>query len=143
MQWFLARMVAAIESFQSSQFDTKSTKSQNWNLSVLFAFHYLKRNSFSSAIDRAKHKKIPRVKREREIMQKIVLFIEHTDIAYFTPETIGNLFINRFAIDEDDSSEILNIFELVEVKRSIINDFEKGLDNFIVRKRYRFWRLCS
>jgi len=71
-------------------------------------------------------------------MQKIILFIEHTDIAYFTPETIGNLFINRFAIDEDDSSEILNIFELVEVKRSIINDFEKGLDNFIVRKRYRF-----
>ena len=71
-------------------------------------------------------------------MQKIILFIENTDIAYFTPGTIGNLFINRFAIDEDDASEILNIFELVEVNRSIINDFEKGLDNFIVRKRYRF-----
>ena len=71
-------------------------------------------------------------------MQKIILFIEHTDYAFFTPETIGNLFINRFAIDEDDSSEILNIYEFVEVKRSIYNDYEKGLEYFIVRKIYRF-----
>ena len=70
-------------------------------------------------------------------MQKIILFIENTDIPYFTPGTIGNLFINRFAIDEDDASEILNIFELVEVKGSVkfSNDLEKGLVNFIVRKR--------
>ena len=70
-------------------------------------------------------------------MQKIILFIENTDIAYFTPGTIGNLFINRFAIDEDDASEILNIFELVEVKGSVkfSNDLEKGLVNFVVRKR--------
>ena len=74
MKWFLARMVAIIESFQSSQFDTKSTKSQNGNLSVLFAFHYSKRNSFSSAIYRAKHKKNPRVKRERDYAENYSIY---------------------------------------------------------------------
>ena len=44
-------------------------------------------------------------------MQKIVLFIEPTEEAYFTPLKIGNLFMNRFAIEENDSSEILKIFE--------------------------------
>ena len=45
-------------------------------------------------------------------MQKIVLFIEPNYNAFSTPLTIGNLLMNRFAIDEDAGSEILKIFEL-------------------------------
>ena len=45
-------------------------------------------------------------------MQKIILFVEPIDDAFLTPEKIGNIFMNRFAIEEDDSSEILKIFEL-------------------------------
>ena len=45
-------------------------------------------------------------------MTKIVLFIEPNADAFFTPLKIGNLFMNRFAIDEDAASEILKIFEL-------------------------------
>ena len=46
-------------------------------------------------------------------MQKIVLFIEPFDeLKWFTPFKIGNLFMNRFAVDEDAASEILKIFEL-------------------------------
>ena len=45
-------------------------------------------------------------------MQKIVLFIEPNDEAFDTPLKIGNLFMNRFAVDEDAASEILKIFEL-------------------------------
>ena len=45
-------------------------------------------------------------------MQKIVLFIEPYDDAWSTPLKIGNLFMNRFAVDEDAASEILKIFEL-------------------------------
>ena len=45
-------------------------------------------------------------------MQKIVLFIEPIDELCFTPLKIGNLFMNRFAVDEDAASEILKIFEL-------------------------------
>ena len=46
-------------------------------------------------------------------MQKIILFIDPSDYAFETPVKIGNLFINRFAIDEDASFEILEIFERV------------------------------
>ena len=45
-------------------------------------------------------------------MQKIVLFIELNDDPFFTPEKIGNLFINRFVIEEDASFEIIKILEL-------------------------------
>ena len=45
-------------------------------------------------------------------MQKIVLFIEPSQHAFHTPLKIGNLFMNRFAVDEDAASEILKIFEL-------------------------------
>ena len=45
-------------------------------------------------------------------MQKIVLFIEPTEDAWGTPFKIGNLFMNRFAVDEDAASEILKIYEL-------------------------------
>ena len=45
-------------------------------------------------------------------MQKIVLFIEPNDDAWQTPLKIGNLFMNRFAVEEDAASEILKILEL-------------------------------
>ena len=45
-------------------------------------------------------------------MQKIVLFIEPTDDAWRTPLKIGNLFMNRFAVEEDAAFEVLKIFEL-------------------------------
>ena len=45
-------------------------------------------------------------------MQKIVLFIEPSDEAFFTPFKIGHLFMNRFTIDERANYEIVKIFEL-------------------------------
>jgi len=62
-------------------------------------------------------------------MQKIVLFIEPSDCAYEEPEKIGNLFMNRFAINEDASAEILKIFEVG--KRT-----NKGTDNIIVTRNF-------
>ena len=45
-------------------------------------------------------------------MQKIVLFIEPYEDAFRTPLKIGNLLMNRFAVDENAAFEILGIFEL-------------------------------
>ena len=45
-------------------------------------------------------------------MQKIVLFIEPQKFKSITPLKIGNLFTNRFAIDEDGCHEILKIYYL-------------------------------
>ena len=47
-----------------------------------------------------------------KLMQKIVLFIEPSDDTHSTPSKIGNLFMNRFAVDEDASFEVLNVLEL-------------------------------
>ena len=44
--------------------------------------------------------------------QKIVLFIEPNDDAWCTPSKMGHLFMNRFAIDEDASFEIVKVLEL-------------------------------
>ena len=45
-------------------------------------------------------------------MQKIILFIEPNDDAWQTPLKIGNLIMNRSAVEEDAASEVLKIFEL-------------------------------
>ena len=64
-------------------------------------------------------------------MQKIVLFIEPNEDAWMTPKKIGNLFMNRFAIDEDVPSEILGIFELgkTPLEFSWSQNEQKGMDH--------------
>ena len=66
-------------------------------------------------------------------MQKIVLFIEPNEHAFETPFKIGNLFMNRFAIDESAASEILKIFELEEFSRKMSAEErkQKGMDLII------------
>ena len=63
-------------------------------------------------------------------MQKIVLFIEPSEEAWRTPLKIGNLFMNRFAVDEDAASEILKIFELEKRSfgMSTKEEKQKGMD---------------
>ena len=43
---------------------------------------------------------------------KIVIFIQPPIGPWHTPSKIGNLFMNRFAIDEDANHEILKIYQL-------------------------------
>ena len=47
-----------------------------------------------------------------KLNQKIVLFIEPASKPCRKPSKIGNLFMNRFAIDEDAENEILKIYQL-------------------------------
>ena len=55
-------------------------------------------------------------------MQKIVLFIEPQKFKSITPLKIGNLFTNRFAIDEDGCHEVLEIHHL----ENTFWDYKKG-----------------
>ena len=64
-------------------------------------------------------------------MQKIVLFIEPAWRASATPTKIGNLFMNRFGIDEDAKHEILKIYHLENrIKPSAFRNIllEAGID---------------
>ena len=66
-------------------------------------------------------------------MQKIVLFIEpNADNTFKTPSKIGNLFMNRFAIDENANCEILNICEL-EIDYYVF----KNVSDFFIQKKAR------
>ena len=51
-------------------------------------------------------------KKMSKAMQKIVLFIEQSDDAWFTPAKIAHLFMNRFGVDEDAAFEVINVLEL-------------------------------
>ena len=66
-----------------------------------------------------------------KLNQKIVLFIEPADKAWSKPSKIGNLFMNRFAIDEDAKNEILKIYYLENNLRKFYRGMlssEEGLD---------------
>ena len=63
-------------------------------------------------------------------MQKIVLFIEPTDDAWQTPLKIGNLFMNKFVVDEDAASEIVKISELDKTSLKISRPKDHEHKNF-------------
>ena len=66
-------------------------------------------------------------------MQKLVFFIE-PDTDYKSPSTVGNLYMNRFAIDEDAGHEIVNIYEATfktHTWRTEAEKEQKGTDQII------------
>ena len=82
-------------------------------------------------------------------MQKIILFVEPIHETFSTPAKVGNIFMNRFAIDENASCEILKNFELfktsLEMSYSKDRNYknfaaerqQKGMDHFIVIVNYK------
>ena len=76
-------------------------------------------------------------------MQKVIIFIEHSEDTFTTDYKLGNLFANRFAIDEEAGFEVLKVFELgktsakismwshVEYINFAMERKQKGLDHFI------------
>ena len=44
--------------------------------------------------------------------QNIILFSEPPENSWDMPSRIGNTFLNRFAIDEDDACEVLGVYNL-------------------------------
>ena len=66
-----------------------------------------------------------------KLNQNIVLFIEPAGSAHHKPSEIGNLLMNRFAIDEDAKNEISKIYQLECPKHPCHNEgiaLRKGLD---------------
>ena len=62
--------------------------------------------------------------------QKIVLFIEPFENAFCIPSKIGDLFMNRFAIDEESSFEIVKILELEKKFEAMSNRTLPEYKNF-------------
>ena len=64
-------------------------------------------------------------------MQKIILFIEPNEAAFMTPAKIGDMFMNRFSIDENASCEILKRFELGKTSAEMSFPKHKNYNNWV------------
>ena len=71
-----------------------------------------------------------------KIKQNIILFIEPNESPSESTLNIGNLYMNRFAIDEDKASEILKIYQLQERLSNPKRDQEeqKGMDLLYIKR---------
>ena len=85
---------------------------------------------WSQTILRDKERIIIKKRKMSKIMQKIVLFIEPSDDAWQTPLKIGNLFMNRFVVNEDAASEVVKIFELDKTSLKISRPKDLEHKNF-------------
>ena len=72
-------------------------------------------------------------------MQKIVLFIEPNHAAWNDHSQIGNLFMNRIAIEEDGNAEILKVYYLEYTSYCYFNGqlvFNSGAGKCLILPRY-------
>ena len=70
-------------------------------------------------------------------MQKIILFIESNDDAWQKPLKIGNLIMNRFAVEENAASEVLKIFELGKTSVKMSNPDLSDYKNFEAERKQK------
>ena len=70
-----------------------------------------------------------------KMKHNIILFIEPNEYTSDTTSNIGNLYMNRFAIDEDTASEILKIYQLQESlsNPNIDQEEQKGMDRIKIK----------
>ena len=70
-------------------------------------------------------------------MQKIILFVEPIHGTFSTPAKIGDIFMNRFAIDENASCEILKRFELGKTSEEMSWHKHKNHENFAAERQQK------
>ena len=65
-----------------------------------------------------------------KLKQNIILFIEPNDEDQKSSTSICNLYLNRFAIDEDAADEVLKIYQLQKCSRHLTEEEKdlKGMD---------------
>ena len=62
-------------------------------------------------------------------IMRIIFFTEPSRDKWRTPLKMGNLYMNRFAIDEDAAVEVLKIFELKELSQKNNENERKEIGN--------------
>ena len=77
-------------------------------------------------------------------MQKLVFFIDSNDKDYGVASNIGNLYMNRFIIDEDAGHEISKIFESEGLRQKLEElavevEEQIGMGHIIIF--FNFWNI--
>ena len=76
-------------------------------------------------------------------MQKIVLFVEPSYQSFWKSANIGDIFMNRFAIDENASCEILKSFELGKISLDMSRPHRENYQNFVEERKQKEWIISS
>ena len=63
-------------------------------------------------------------------MQNVILFAEQFKEKWCTPLKIGDLFFNRFGVDEDAAFEMLGVYQLEKTSNKMIDPEEEEYKNF-------------
>ena len=75
-------------------------------------------------------------------MQKIVLLIEPNEKEFERPTSIGNLYLNRFTIEEEAANEIINIYELPKSTGDLtLGEYEEKGMNLKILTTYYFYMI--
>ena len=88
-----------------------------------------------------------------KLMQNLVVLMEQTEKTHYINQKAGNMFLNRFCIDEDAAFELSGVrdlqypvsFETTPAETLTINPLDerrvKG-KGYISKKRYRILSMC-
>ena len=66
---------------------------------------------------------------------QIILFIEPAKEEWKCPESIGNLYLNRFAIDEDAAHEVLGVYYLQQSSAQLCDPKNKAYKNNAIERQ--------
>ena len=75
-----------------------------------------------------------------KVMQNIVLLMDPSDEAYNVSWKAGNMYLNRFSIDEDAAFESTGVYHLKKFPSDIKSDFTLE-ENAKGQRKYILWNL--
>ena len=68
---------------------------------------------------------------------QIILFIEPAKEEWKCPESIGNLYLNRFAIDEDAAHEVLDVYYRQQSSAELCDPKNEAYANFEFERKHK------
>ena len=69
--------------------------------------------------------------------QQIILFIEPAKEEWKCPESIGNLYLNRFVIDEDAAHEVLGVYYLKKSSAELCDPKHEAYPEFEIERQHK------
>ena len=69
--------------------------------------------------------------------QQIILFIEPAEEEWRCIESIGNLYLNRFAIDEDTAHEVLGVYYLRQSSAELGDPKNEAYANYEIERQHK------
>ena len=71
------------------------------------------------------------------MIQQIILFIEPAKEEWTCPESIGNLYLNRFAIDENAAHEVLGVYYLQQSSAEVCDPTNEAYGNYEIERQQK------